>query len=119
MNKHDKEITDQYGESPVVKNHGYSKRLLDQLICPNCGKPMFNDNRGCVCGYDPLAPETKNSDKPYLITIEVRASRLSEAIGMAYRMAGADGIMMGDPVSVIQKHRMTNVGTEWWNPELK
>lgn len=32
MNKHDQEITDAYANSPVVKNGGYSKKLLEKLV---------------------------------------------------------------------------------------
>lgn len=89
MNKHDKEITDAYANSPVVKNGGYSKKLLERLV------PELEN--------DPEHP-----DIPYLVTFEIRAKNIKDAVEFAKELVGVRTVE-----SVVQKHRTTNVGTEW------
>lgn len=48
--------------------------------------------------------------KPYIVTFELRARNIIEAVELAHEIHE-------EIVSVVQKHRMTNVGTEWYNPE--
>lgn len=88
--------------------------LMAQVIDFREGKTRV----GLCCSCDnihdwqfPVPDEAKM--KPYLVTIEVRAEDLemAKAIAKTYDP--------GKVVSVIQKYRMTNYGTEWHNPEME
>ena len=66
-----------------------------------------NDSRD-RCGCE-IIPKTK----PYTVVVELQAEDLEAAVAIA------KSYDPGKVVSVIQKYRMTNVGTEWHNPEVK
>jgi len=48
-------------------------------------------------------------DIPYLVTIEILAPDLTTAVRYAQQGFGINAVE-----SVVQKHRMTNMGTEWY-----
>jgi hypothetical protein len=121
--------------NPVRRKESEVKHLAELSYCGNCKwlldlhhparapetkswkfekeSSTFDGESYVTGGYSP--PET-NKFKPYIVTIEVEAHNLDEAKAAASILASGDGggNWSGEVQSVVQKHRMTNIGTEWY-----